>query len=161
MEGEQKLCLAEPTLEMGEETPPQVQVQLLEEMQDLEALAAEVVQEALVEVVGIIQVVLLNQEQMEATVEREVMEAEVEKVVMEGLPMKALQEQGVQEVLVALEEEVEAAEILVLLQVLMEKEIMVVMVEQEVMAEEEEGAVKRLVNPIREVLVAAVLVALD
>ena len=42
-----------------------------------------------------------------------------------------------------------------------EEEIMVVMVQQEAMAEEEEGAVVRILNPIREVLVAAVLVELD
>ena len=52
MEGEQKLCLAEPTLELLENLLLQVQTQLLEEMQDLEALAAEVEVEALVEVSG-------------------------------------------------------------------------------------------------------------
>ena len=63
----------------------QVQTQLLEEMQDLEALAAEVVQEALVEVVFIIhQVWSLNQEEMEATVELVVMEAVAEAGAAEG-----------------------------------------------------------------------------
>lgn len=159
MEGEQKLCLAEPTLEVMEETPPQVQTQLLEEMQVLEALAAEAEVEALVERVGIIQMVLLNQEGMEATVEREVMEAVAEEGATEGELLIALQEQEVQEILAALEEEVEAAVVLVLLEVLLEEEIMVVMVQQEVMAEEEVGEEKVIVTT--QVLVAAALVALD
>ena len=45
-EGEQKLCLVEPTLELEEKTPLQVQMQLLEKMEGGEALAAEVVLEA-------------------------------------------------------------------------------------------------------------------
>ena len=45
VEGEQKLCLVEPTLELMEETPLQVQVQLLEKMEGGEALAAEAVLE--------------------------------------------------------------------------------------------------------------------
>lgn len=159
VEGEQKLCLAEPTLEVMEETPPQVQTQLLEEMQVLEALAAEAEVEALVERVGIIQMVLLNQEGMEATVEREVMEAVAEEGATEGELLIALQEQEVQEILAALEEEVEAAVVLVLLEVLLEEEIMVVMVQQEVMAEEEVGEEKVIVTT--QVLVAAALVALD
>ena len=161
MEGEQKLCLAEPTLELLENLLLQVQTQLLEEMQDLEALAAEVEVEALVERGGGIQVVLLNQEQMEATVEREVMEAVAEEGATEGELLVALQEQEVQEILVALGAEAEAAEMLGLVQEAVEEEIMVVMVQQEAMAEEEEGAVVRILNPIREVLVAAVLVELD
>ena len=44
-EGEQKLCLAEPTLELTEEAPLQVQVQLLEKMEGGGALEAEVVLE--------------------------------------------------------------------------------------------------------------------
>ena len=51
MEGEHKLCLVEPTLELAEKTPLQVQVQLLEKMEGGEALEAEEEQEALVEVV--------------------------------------------------------------------------------------------------------------
>ena len=39
--GEQKLCLVEPTLELMEEMPLQVQVQLLEKMEGGEALEAE------------------------------------------------------------------------------------------------------------------------
>lgn len=153
MEGEQKLCLAEPTLEIGEETPPQVQTQLLEEMQDLEALAAEVEVEALVE-----GVILLNQEEMEVTVELVVMEAAVEREVLEGMMLVPLQEQEVQEVLAALEEEVEAAVVLGLLWAILEEEIMVVMVQQEAMAEEEVG---EEVIVEAQVLVAAALVALD
>ena len=42
-EGEQKLCLVEPTLELTEKTPLQVQLQLLEKMEGGEALAAEAV----------------------------------------------------------------------------------------------------------------------
>ena len=62
-----------------------------------------------------------------------------------------------QEVLAVLEEAEAAAEVLGLLQVL-EEEIMVVMVQQEAMAEEEagEGLLKKI-----EVLVAAALVVLD
>ena len=48
-EGEHELCLAEPMLELEEETPLQVQVQLMEEMQDMEALGAAEVLEAMVE----------------------------------------------------------------------------------------------------------------
>ena len=116
MEGEQKLCLVEPTLELTEKAPIQVQVQLLEEMEALEALAAEEEEEALVEGVGLIQILLLvlviNQEQMQVLVELVVMEAVVELVVLVEVLLIALQEQGVQEVLVVLEEEAEAAEML-------------------------------------------------
>ena len=46
-EGEQRLCLVEPTLELAEETPLQVQMQLLEKMEGGEALeAGEEVEEA-------------------------------------------------------------------------------------------------------------------
>ena len=51
VEGEQKVCLVEPTLELMEEMPLQVQVQLLEKMEDGEALAAEVAAEVMVELV--------------------------------------------------------------------------------------------------------------
>ena len=71
--------------------------------------------------------------------------------------MVPLQEQEVQEVLVALEEEAEAAELLGLVQVILEEEIMVVMVQQEAMVEEEVGEV----GEVQEVLVAVALVALD
>ena len=83
-EGEHKLCLAEPLLEQMEEKPLQVQVQLLEEVEDREALEAEEEEGALVEGVGLIELIPLlilitiNQEQMEAAVEREVMVAAVE-----------------------------------------------------------------------------------
>ena len=50
-EGEQKLCLVELTLELMEEMPLQVQVQLLEKMEDGEALAAEVALEERAELV--------------------------------------------------------------------------------------------------------------
>ena len=49
-EGEQRLCLVEPPLELMEETPLQVQMQLLEEMQDMEALVVEEVMEAAADV---------------------------------------------------------------------------------------------------------------
>ena len=42
-EGEQRLCLVEPTLELTEKIPLQVQMQLLEKMEGGEALAAEAV----------------------------------------------------------------------------------------------------------------------
>lgn len=77
MEGEQKLCLAEPTLEIREKMLLQVQMLLLEEMQDLEALEAEADAEGMVGTV-IIQALPIDQEQMEAAVEREVMEAVAE-----------------------------------------------------------------------------------
>ena len=50
-EGEQKLCLVEPTLELMEEMPLQVQMQLREKMEGGEALAAEVVVEEEAELV--------------------------------------------------------------------------------------------------------------
>ena len=80
-EGEQKLCLVELTLELTEKAPLKVQMQLLEKMEGGEALAAEVVQEVLVEEVILthlpLLVLVINQEQMEAVVVREVMEAAV------------------------------------------------------------------------------------
>ena len=51
VEGEQKLCLVEPTLELKEEVPLQVQMQVMEKMEGGEALAAEVVLEVMVEMV--------------------------------------------------------------------------------------------------------------
>lgn len=154
-EGERKLCLVEPPLELMEEMPLQVQMQLLEKMQDMEALEAEEGAEAR----GAMATFLVrHQEQMEASVEREALEAEVEREEWEGMLMIPLQEQEIQEVLAALEGEAEAAEMLGWVQVLMEKEIMVVMVEQEVMAEVEGAAV---LNIKVEVVVAAALVVLD
>ena len=78
-EGEQKLCLVEPTLELGEETPLQVQMQLMEAMEDGEALVAEEEAEAGADtdtVQGLPH--LLCQEQMEQ------MEEVAELVVMEA-----------------------------------------------------------------------------
>ena len=97
---------------------------------------------------------------MEATAELEVMEAAAAEAVWEGASfLKALiKEREVREVLAVLEEEAEVAEALGILA----KEIMVVMVQQEVMAEVEdvagqwEAAFKEV-----EVMVAAVAVALD
>ena len=115
-EGEQKVCLAEPTLELMEEKPLQVQVQLMEEMQDMEALAAEEVLEAKVEVVIIISLkILKHQEQMEAAEEREVMGAVAVEEEEEVALLLPLQELEVREVLAVLEEGAEAAEILGLL----------------------------------------------
>ena len=50
-EGEQKLCLVEPTLELMEEPPLQIQMQLLEKMEGGEALEAEEDAEAEEEIV--------------------------------------------------------------------------------------------------------------
>ena len=157
MEEEQKLCLAEALLELMEIGLLQVQMQLLEEMQDLEALEAEVEAEATEVMVIMFQVFLLDQQQMEVKAEREVMEAVAEEGATEDGLLIALREQEVQEVLAVLEEGVEAAEMVGLLQ-LVGQEIVVVMVQQEAMAEEgeEEGLIV-----IEEILVAAALVALD
>ena len=107
-------------MEIVEEVLLQVQVQLLEEMQDMEALAAEAVLEAVAEVVILIHQVLPDLEATAATVEREVMEAAVEQGVLEGGLLIALQGQEVQVLLAALEEEAVAAEILDLLRVVKE-----------------------------------------
>ena len=131
-EGEQKLCLVEPTLELGEETPLQVQMQLLEAMEGGEALAAEVVLEVLVEVVIIVHLVL-NQQQMEVAVELEVMEAVAAEAVEAVEVLETFQGQEVQEVLAVLEAVAEAVEMLELLME-MEGKVMVVMVQQEAMA---------------------------
>ena len=54
VEGEQKLCLVEPTLELKEEVPLQVQMQVMEKMEGGEALAAEVALGEKVEMVIIV-----------------------------------------------------------------------------------------------------------
>ena len=79
-EGEQKVCLAEPTLEIMEEMPLQVQMQLLGAMEDGEALEAEAAAEALVEVATI----PLNQQEKGATAELVVMAAAAVLVEGEG-----------------------------------------------------------------------------
>ena len=96
VEGEQKLCLAEPPLELMERVPLKVQMQLLEEMQDMEASVVEEAAEALVERVILIHLlliilVLIDQEQMEAAAEREAMEAAVEQGALEGGFLTAIQ----------------------------------------------------------------------
>ena len=89
-EGEHKLCLVEPTLELAEEMVLQVQMQLLELVEDREALVAaeeaaeEAVAEAVAEAVGGLPL-LLVQEQMEVVVELvelEAMEAAVAAAVV-------------------------------------------------------------------------------
>ena len=135
-EGGHGLCLVGGPLELAEKMLLQVQMQLLEEMQDMEALAAEVALVVMEEAVGLI-LNLLNQEQMEVSVEREVMEEEAEEAAMEGIVLGAFQEQEVQEVLAVLEEGAEAAEVLGLLEVLLEEQGMVVMAELVVMVEVE------------------------
>ena len=151
-EGEQKLCLVEPTLELLAETPLQVQVQLMEEMEDMEALGAEEEEEAAEEAETFL--LLIIQGQMEVSVELVVMEAVAEQEAGEG--QLVLREQEMQEVLVVLEEEAELVEMLGVLEMV---EIMVVMAQQEVMAEEAEQ--EGLLVMWAEVLVAAALVALD
>ena len=79
-EGERKLCLAEPPLELKEETPLQVQMQILELVEDREALAAEVVLEEEAEWDTFRPIPSnLDQEQMEVLVGLAVMEAAVEQ----------------------------------------------------------------------------------
>ena len=124
VEGEQKLCLVEPTLELVEEVPLQVQVQLLEEMQGGEALEAEEGVEALVERVILIHlpllVLVINQQQMQVMAELVVMEAVAEQGEKEDVLLIALQGQEVQEVLVVLGEGVELVEMLGVPEVLRE-----------------------------------------
>ena len=153
-EGEQKLCLVEPTLELVEETPLQVQVQLMEKMEGGEALVAEAALEEEEGSVLCLPLILIQQE-MEEVAELAAMEAVAEAAAEEGasiLVAAILQEQEVQQELVVLEAEAEAADMLGLLT----QEIVVVMVQQEVMAEVEgvEAAAKL-------VMVAAALAALD
>ena len=112
-EGERKLCLAEPTLELTEETPLQVQMQLLEEMQDMEALEVEV--ELADSEETVLYSLLIVQQQKEVMVELEVMEAEVEVEGVEGalvIIAAIQQEQEVQEVLAVLGAAAEVAEML-------------------------------------------------
>ena len=132
VEGEQKLCLAEPTLELMENILLQIQMQLMEEMEALEVLAAEVEKEAKVEMV----IIPLVKEQMEVSAELVVMGAEAEEGALAGEVRVVRQEQEIQQVLVALEAEAAAeGEGEGLLRVA--HTIMVVMAQQEVMAEEE------------------------
>ena len=156
-EVEHKLCLVEPTLEKMENGLLQVQMQLMGAMEDGEALEAAAEVEVMVDMVIILHQVLLHQQQMEAMAEQEVMEAVAEEEVLGDGLLKTLQEQEVQEVLAVLEEAAEAAEMRGFSHLKVE-EIMVVMVQQEAMAEEGE---KEGVLVIKEVLVAAVAVALD
>ena len=156
-EGEQKLCLVEPTLELMEKTPLQVQMQLLEKMGGGEALAAEDEPEVMVVRETLI---LIHQEQMEAAVELVVMEAAAEQGAVEGGLLTPIQGQEVQEVLVVLEEEAEEAEVLRRLEVLTEELVMVVMVELVVMAEVE-GVAATAIQTAAVASVVAALVALD
>ena len=159
-EGEQKLCLVEPTLELMENRLLQVQMQLTEKMEDGEALAAEAAAEEKVAQSATNILLIPSQQEMEAAVEQEVMEAVVEAVEREGASFLTalLKEREVREVLAVLEEEVEVAEMLGILA----KEIVVVMVQQEVMAEVEgvAGLLVQLLAPV-EVVVAVALAVLD
>ena len=158
-EGEQKVCLVEVPLERMEEMLMQVQMQLLEEREDREALAAEVVLGEEVEIANCLTPLLLIQVEMGDTAEREVMEAAAAQGVLEdGLLITLyIQERGVWGDLAVLGEEVEAAEMLVRLLV-MQEEMMAVMAEAEVMVEVE-GVAE--VGRKMESLVAAALAALD
>ena len=158
-EGEHKLCLVEPLLELGEERLLQIQMQLLEEVEDREALAAEVVAEDTEEVATFLPIPLfIDQEEMEATAELEAMEAAAVEEGVEGafLVISLVQEWEVREVLAVLEGEVEAVE----LREHMEVEIMAVMVEQEVMAEVEGAVVFPLLH-LAALTAMAALVVLD
>ena len=123
-EVEVKLCLVEVPLELMEE-----------EMQDMEALEAEEDREAMVGIP-----LLLLQQGREVSAEREVMGAAVEQEAEEGRLVRTLREQEVQQGLVVLEEEAELVEVLGRL-VAVQEAVMVVMAEQEVMAEAEEQEV--------------------
>ena len=83
---------------------------------------------------------LIDQEQMELSVQQEVMEAAAEQEAEVDGVVIPLQEQEVQEVLVVLEEGVEAAEYSDHLGLLLQQEKMLVMAQQEVMAEVEGAA---------------------
>ena len=93
------------------------------------------------------------------------MGAVVEQGALEGwlqvvlVVVVSLEEWEVQEILAVLEAEVEAAEMLEVLQVLQQEKVLV-MVQQEVMAEVE-GAAAIMAVIMKEVLVAAALVVLD
>ena len=80
-EGEQKLCLVEPTLELTEETPLQVQMQLLEKMEDGEASEAEEEREVWVDIVLFL---LIIQPLLEVVAELVAMEVAAEAEIMEG-----------------------------------------------------------------------------
>ena len=152
-EGERKLCLVELPLELGEKTPLQVQMELMEEMEDREALAAEVVLEVMADTVLCLPLILIQQK-MEVSAELVVMEAAAAVEDREGASMLVaaiIQEREVQEVLAALEGEAVAVEVLVILT----QEIGAVRAEQEVMAEVEGVAVAAVAA------VAVPLVALD
>ena len=116
MEVEHELCLVEPPLELMEEVLLQVQMQVMEEMQDMEALEVGVVLEEAVEThTKTLILLLIIQEEMEVSVEQEVMGAVAAEVAAEatlGLLAAIFQEQEIRQELVALEEEVEAAEML-------------------------------------------------
>ena len=84
-EGEQKLCLVELTLELMEETPLQVQVQLMEKMEGGEALeAGEEVEDGADKGTARRIPSLIFTEGMGAAVELVVMGAAVELVVLEA-----------------------------------------------------------------------------
>ena len=154
VEEERKLCLVGVPLELTEETPLQVQMQLLEEMEDREALAAEVVLEVMADTVLCLPLILIQQK-MEVSAELVVMEAAAAVEDREGASMLVaaiIQEREVQEVLAALEGEAVAVEVLVILT----QEIGAVRAEQEVMAE-----VEGVVAAAELVVVLVALVALD
>lgn len=153
MEGEQKLCLVEPTLEIMGETLLQIQMELMGAMEDGEALAAaeEVGAEEAEETLILLEIM----EEMEVSVEREVMEAAAEAGAMEG--RLVLREQEVREVLAVLEEGAELVAVLGVLSLV--EAIMVVMAQQEAMAEE--GEKVGLLVMREDVMVAVALAALD
>ena len=92
-EGGRKLCLVVVLLELGEETPLQVQVQLTEEMEHREALEAGEDVEELEE--PVLYLLILVQQEMEVAVELVAMEAAEVEAEAEGasvLVMAILQE---------------------------------------------------------------------
>ena len=96
-EGEHKLCLAEVQLHLGEETPLQVQMQVLELVEDKEAL--EAVEEGGVEgetvmITHLILLLLKDQEVQVLSAELVVMEAAVAAEVKEGHLLPTLYQQG-------------------------------------------------------------------
>ena len=94
-EGEHKLCLVEPLLELKEKMLLQIQMQLLEEMQVLEALGAEEDAEGTEDTVIMVKALPRDQEQMEALVEREVMEVAAEEEGEEEMALLTRQGQEV------------------------------------------------------------------